>query len=168
MSPQSIAMSLSSSMPSQAMHQAQPPNLTLFGSAGNLQAGKVTTPLTHLGIAPHTLQSAMLHLSRQTQEQSGIVLPQNHFNNQGKSIAALFSFKKVQASTFPFLFVQWARARNMSRTYTCILMTTLGKQNVGILEVIASCFQALKSWKYLLHTSLIKCSCVFIRCKDTH
>ena len=24
------------------------------------------------------------------------------------------------------------------------LMTTLGKQNVGILEVIASCFQALK------------------------
>ena len=114
MSPQSIAMSLSSSMPSQAMHQAQPPNLTLFGSAGNLQAGKVTTPLTHLGIAPHTLQSAMLHLSRQTQEQSGIVLPQNHFNNQGKSIAALFSFKKVQASTFPFLFVQWARARNMS------------------------------------------------------
>lgn len=95
MSPQSIAMSLSSSMPSQAMHQAQPPNLTLFGSAGNLQAGKVTTPLTHLGIAPHTLQSAMLHLSRQTQEQSGIVLPQNHFNNQGKSIAALFSFKKV-------------------------------------------------------------------------
>ena len=95
MSPQSIAMSLSSSMPSQAIHQAQPPNLTLFGSAGNLQTGKVTTPLTHLGIAPHTLQSAMLHLSRQTQEQSGIVLPQNHFNNQGKSIAALFSFKKV-------------------------------------------------------------------------
>ena len=66
-------------MPSQPMHQPQPPNLTLFGSAANLQ-GKVTTPLTHIGIAPHALQSAMLHLTRQTQEQSGIVLPQNHFN----------------------------------------------------------------------------------------
>ena len=78
MSPQSIAMPLNSSMPSQAMHQPQPPNLTLFGAA-NLQ-GKVTTPLTHIGIVPPTLQSAMLHLSRQSQEQAGIVLPQNHFN----------------------------------------------------------------------------------------
>jgi len=78
MSPQSIAMSLNSSLPSQAMHQPQPPNLTLFG-APNLQ-GKATTPLTHIGVVPSTLQSAMLHLSRQSQEQAGIVLPQNHFN----------------------------------------------------------------------------------------
>lgn len=76
-SPQSITMSLNSSVPSQAMHQPQPPNLTLFGA--NLQ-GKVTTPLTHIGMVPSTLQSAMLHLSRQSQEQAGIVLPQSHFN----------------------------------------------------------------------------------------
>ncbi|KAJ7389698.1 hypothetical protein OS493_029597 [Desmophyllum pertusum] len=54
-------------------------NLTLFGAAANLQ-GKVTTPLTHIGIVPPTLQSAMLHLSRQSQDQSGIVLPQNPYN----------------------------------------------------------------------------------------
>ena len=30
------------------------------------------------------------------------------------------------------------------------LMTTLGKQNVGALEVIASCFQALKNWELSL------------------
>lgn len=30
------------------------------------------------------------------------------------------------------------------------LMTALGKQNVGILEVIASCFQALKKWEVSL------------------
>lgn len=82
LSPQSIAMSLSSPMTSQALHQPQPqpPNLTLFGAAANLH-GKATTPLTHIGIVPSNLQSAMLHLSRQQQEQpSGIVLPQNHFN----------------------------------------------------------------------------------------
>ncbi|XP_068718236.1 ubinuclein-1-like isoform X1 [Montipora capricornis] len=78
LSPQSIAMSLSSPVPSQPLHQSQPPNLTLFGT--NLQ-GKVTTPLTHIGMVPSsTLQSAMLHLSRQSREQAGIVLPQNHFN----------------------------------------------------------------------------------------
>lgn len=70
-------------MTSQALHQPQPqpPNLTLFGAAANLH-GKATTPLTHIGIVPSNLQSAMLHLSRQQQEQqqSGIVLPQNHFN----------------------------------------------------------------------------------------
>ncbi|KAL9973844.1 hypothetical protein ACROYT_G020350 [Oculina patagonica] len=78
-SPQSIAaaMSLNSAMTSQALHQPQPPNLTLYGA--NLQ-GKATTPLTHIGMIPPNLQSAMLHLSRQSQEQSGIVLPQNHFN----------------------------------------------------------------------------------------
>lgn len=85
LSPQSIAMSLTSPMTSQALHQPQPqpPNLTLFGAAANLH-GKTTTPLTHIGIVPSNLQSAMLHLSRQQQQQqeqqSGIVLPQNHFN----------------------------------------------------------------------------------------
>lgn len=82
LSPQSIAMPLTSPMTSQALHQPQPqpPNLTLFGAAANLH-GKATTPLTHIGIVPSNLQSAMLHLSRQQQEQqSGIVLPQNHFN----------------------------------------------------------------------------------------
>lgn len=86
LSPQSIAMSLTSPMTSQALHQpqSQPPNLTLFGAAANLH-GKATTPLTHIGIVPSNLQSAMLHLSRQQQQQqqdqqSGIVLPQNHFN----------------------------------------------------------------------------------------
>ena len=78
MSPQSIAMSLNSAIPSQALHQPQPPNLTLFGAA-NLQ-GKATTPLTHIGFVSPNLQSAMLHLTRQSQEQSGIGLPQNHFN----------------------------------------------------------------------------------------
>ena len=79
MSPQSIAMSLNSAMTSQALHQPQPPNLTLFGATANLQ-GKGTTPLTHIGMIPPNLQTAMLHLQRQSQEQSGIVLPQNHFN----------------------------------------------------------------------------------------
>lgn len=84
LSPQSVAMSLNSPLSSQPMHQQQPPNLTLFG--GNLQ-GKVTTPLTHLGMVPPTLQSAMVHLSRQQpQEQAGIVLPQSPLNfNQGNS-----------------------------------------------------------------------------------
>ena len=79
LSPQSMSMSLNTAVPTQALHQSQPPNLTLFGSATNLQ-GKGTTPLTHIGLVPST---AMLHLARQSQEQAGLVLPQNHFN-QGK------------------------------------------------------------------------------------
>ena len=66
-------------IPSQVLLQPQPHNLTLFNAA-NLQ-GKGTTPLTHIGFVTPNMQSAVLnHLSRQSQEQSGLSLQQNHFN----------------------------------------------------------------------------------------
>lgn len=84
LSPQPITMSSNSAVASQVLLQPQPSNLTLFNAAAvNLQ-GKGTTPLTHIGFVSPNLQSAMLHhLSRQSQEQSGLALQQNHFN-QGR------------------------------------------------------------------------------------
>lgn len=81
LSPQPITMSSNSAVASQVLLQPQPSNLTLFNAAAvNLQ-GKGTTPLTHIGFVSPNLQSAMLHhLSRQSQEQSGLALQQNHFN----------------------------------------------------------------------------------------
>lgn len=68
-------------IPSQVLLQPQPPNLTLFNAAAANLQGKGTTPLTHIGFVTPNLQSAMLnHLSRQSQEQSGLSLQPNHFN----------------------------------------------------------------------------------------
>lgn len=75
------------------LHQhTRAPGLAVFAPTTTLQGSKGTTPLTHIGVMPTTLQSAMLHLTRQSQEQPGMI-PQNPFN-QGVCIVLQ---NKIQA-----------------------------------------------------------------------